>query len=100
MVPGCKMVTNKSCNMRQHFRMHDGRRPYECYICKASFTQVCNLKLHLIKKHKGCEINLTPRRISECPMNLLQANLPLPAVNPFKIEKGARHLPIKRNTLL
>jgi hypothetical protein len=35
----CGMLFNKSCNIRDHFRKHNGSRPFVCHLCLNTFTQ-------------------------------------------------------------
>ena len=48
---GCGATFLKSSNISNHFRKHDNRRPYICYICNLDFTQSGNLKKHFEKDH-------------------------------------------------
>lgn len=48
----CGMLFNKSCNIRDHFRKHNGSRPFVCHLCLNTFTQQGNLKKHLIIMHQ------------------------------------------------
>ena len=30
---GCNKIFTKSSNLKDHFRIHDGKKPYECHLC-------------------------------------------------------------------
>ena len=38
LIDGCNKIFNKSCNLRDHFRMHSGERPYQCTVCGCDFS--------------------------------------------------------------
>ena len=52
----CNQTFKKSCNFRDHLRIHTGLRPYECEYCNKTFTQNGNLKKHLINIHNHLPI--------------------------------------------
>lgn len=71
-VNGCNKVFTKSCNMKDHFRTHDGRKPYMCHLCNSSYTQAGNLKKHYLRDHPNEDMQLLPHKVSTCkPKSLL-----------------------------
>ena len=34
----CGKLFSKSCNIRDHFRKHNGDRPFSCHLCSKDFT--------------------------------------------------------------
>ena len=49
---GCGMVFKKSCNLKSHFRKHNGHKPFVCQICLMFFSHAANLASHLNFVHK------------------------------------------------
>ena len=47
------MKSKKLSNMNQHFRTHDGQKPYHCHLCDMKYTQSGNLQYHYVKTHPG-----------------------------------------------
>ena len=47
----CNKVFKKSCNLRDHFRKHTGQKPYICTLCGHYFSQIANLKRHVLVLH-------------------------------------------------
>jgi len=45
----CEKIYNKTWNLIDHVRMHEGVRPYQCPECPKAFTQKGNLKKHEIQ---------------------------------------------------
>lgn len=43
---GCNKVFNRFYNLRSHYRIHSGERPYTCNYCDASFARNHDLKRH------------------------------------------------------
>lgn len=52
----CNKIFNKTWNLVDHLRMHEGIKPYQCEICCKLFTQKGNLKKHL-KQHLITDVN-------------------------------------------
>ena len=50
-IDGCNKLFNKSCNLRDHFRMHSGERPFKCPVCDCNFSQRGNLARHIQAIH-------------------------------------------------
>lgn len=48
---GCGKEFNKTWNLLDHVRMHEGIKPYTCEICNKEFTQKGNLRKHMIIQH-------------------------------------------------
>ena len=38
LVNGCNKQFTKNSNLRDHFRIHDGKTPFECHLCTKSYT--------------------------------------------------------------
>lgn len=49
--PICNRVLSCRSALRQHYRTHTGERPFQCRLCRRSFTTKGNLKTH-ISVHK------------------------------------------------
>ncbi|CAH1777760.1 unnamed protein product [Owenia fusiformis] len=63
-----------STNIYKHIRAHFGKRPYECEICKATFTQKQALQNHELAKHtwnpdNPTEMQSTATDLSPSPNN-------------------------------
>lgn len=43
---GCNKVFNRFYNLRSHYRIHSGERPYTCNYCDAAFARNHDLKRH------------------------------------------------------
>mmetsp|Transcript_28593 Transcript_28593/g.25306 ORF Transcript_28593/g.25306 Transcript_28593/m.25306 type:complete len:106 (+) Transcript_28593:485-802(+) len=54
---GCDKQFNKTWNLVDHLRMHEGIKPYKCHICKKFFTQKGNLQKHL-KQHVITDVQM------------------------------------------
>ena len=52
----CSKKFNKTWNLVDHLRMHEGIRPYYCEYCDKYFTQKGNLQKHL-KQHEVQNVN-------------------------------------------
>ena len=50
---GCNKDFNKTWNLLDHVRMHEGIKPFVCDIWAKSFTQKGNLKKHNIVQHSS-----------------------------------------------
>lgn len=44
--PGCNKVFNRFYNLRSHYRIHSGEKPFTCNFCDASFARNHDLKRH------------------------------------------------------
>ena len=51
-VDNCTSEFTKSCNLRDHFRVHTKDRPYQCPVCDKKFTQSGNIGRHMKNLHK------------------------------------------------
>lgn len=43
---GCGKIFNRFYNLRSHYRIHSGERPFSCDVCDASFARNHDLKRH------------------------------------------------------
>ena len=43
---GCNKVFNRFYNLRSHYRIHSGEKPFTCNYCEASFARNHDLKRH------------------------------------------------------
>ncbi|XP_049522441.1 gastrula zinc finger protein XlCGF49.1-like [Dermacentor silvarum] len=48
----CNYVTEKLFNLKVHYRIHTGERPFHCHFCPQTFSQSPHLKSHL-RLHTG-----------------------------------------------
>lgn len=57
---GCNKVFNRFYNLRSHYRIHSGEKPFTCNYCEASFARNHDLKrherIHLKTKPYACPI--------------------------------------------
>lgn len=44
---GCSKVFNRFYNLRSHYRIHSGEKPFTCNYCEASFARNHDLKRHV-----------------------------------------------------
>ena len=54
-VDGCNKRFYKSCNLKDHFRTHDKKKPSVCHLCGMTYSQIGNLKKHHIREHPRVE---------------------------------------------
>ena len=54
-VDGCNHKFSRSTALIVHVRKHFNMRPYECHICKKSYTQSGTLKRHIETIHADCD---------------------------------------------
>ena len=47
----CNKNFDRKYNMRVHYRLHTGVKPYDCHICSMKFRLRVGLKFHMQKKH-------------------------------------------------
>ncbi|CAI2386639.1 unnamed protein product [Moneuplotes crassus] len=59
----CKKEFIKAWNFLDHYRMHQGVRPFVCSVCSKNFTQKGNLKKHM-RQH--INKNVKDRKIHKC----------------------------------
>lgn len=68
-VNGCNKSFTKTCNLNDHFRIHDGKKPHVCEKCGKSYTQNGNLKKHIRRHHPS--MAATERKVkSKCKRRL------------------------------
>jgi len=58
---GCQKVFNRFYNLRSHFRIHSGEKPYICTDCETSFA-----RNHDLKRHQRIHSNSKPFMCSNC----------------------------------
>ena len=61
---GCDKQFSKSWNFMDHARMHEGIKPYKCFLCDKRFTQKGNLMKHE-RMHKTTLADELPPPIEE-----------------------------------
>nr|XP_037275615.1 zinc finger protein 569-like [Rhipicephalus microplus] len=63
----CAYATDFISNLKQHYRVHTGERPFQCPLCTQSFTQKASLNTHL-RIHTGER----PHKCHFCPQSFSQ----------------------------
>lgn len=58
----CKKQFNKNYNLRAHFRLHTGERPFICKVigCGKTFTWRSSLTSHRVSHGKDCAVSISP----------------------------------------
>ena len=51
LINGCGKTFNKSCNIKDHIRLHTGIKAFKCNDCGKTFSQKGNLKKHYDLMH-------------------------------------------------
>ena len=51
LIDGCGKTFNKSCNIKDHIRLHSGIKAFKCEECTKTFSQKGNLKKHVQLMH-------------------------------------------------
>lgn len=59
--PGCNKVFNRFYNLRSHYRIHSGEKPFTCNFCEASFA-----RNHDLKRHERIHSNSKPFVCTVC----------------------------------
>jgi KRAB domain-containing zinc finger protein len=50
----CDATFAKNSNMKNHFSaVHEGKKPFKCIICDATFSENRNMKNHFSEVHEG-----------------------------------------------
>lgn len=47
----CKRILSNRNNLKMHYRVHTGERPFKCTYCNYSATKGFNLRSHIKRKH-------------------------------------------------
>lgn len=61
----CHKAFKTAGELKVHFRVHTGEKPYECITCRMRFTQSSNLNSHIRRLHIG----ETPYKCLTCDKN-------------------------------
>jgi uncharacterized Zn-finger protein len=60
--PGCGKIFNEKGNLKVHYRIHNGERPYKCSFCELDFISLGNKR-----DHERRHANEKPYQCNLCP---------------------------------